>query len=285
MTINQQQIDPNSGVAQMGMTFTPNLAASQTGEPFLLRQIRHGFIGLMASIYARTYTATLAVDYGFVPVGTTLKAVTLTIATTTDRFKINAIIVGLSGTKSANTGLATVVNKGVTDNLEFSEAYTINTAAATGQFWGAFRIQMDSAGAVSTRAYATNQTFTTEADALRNCPAAAANYVNLGTISIRSGSGIAFVCNTTALTGGGVTVNYNGAASGFTSFLTGTIAPVAANLIQGTMKTEPTDRTVQHPGAFLVGNFTTDGTFAATELETSVTIRPYPLNQEATFQE
>jgi hypothetical protein len=104
--------------------------------------------------------------------------------------------------------------------------------------------------------------------------------VDLGTITIRSGSGIAFICNTTALTGGGVTVNYNGKASGFTLVTTGALAPVAATLVQGTMAAD-TVVTTAGKGTLLVVRYTSDGSFVQGDLTANVSYRPYPLNSEA----
>jgi len=280
MSINQGQITPDNGVAFKDETLRLVPAQSLTDAIAVMRQLRSRVKFTGVSLKATTYTATLAVGVGYVPVGRSVAAVTLEIAATTDRFKIGAAIIGLSGTIDTNTGLATVVHKAITDNLEFSSAYTINTAAVAGQFWGAFRIQMNSAGTISTRAVSQDQVFTIQQDAIDNCPAAASNMVDLGTITIRSGSGIAFICNTTALTGGGVTVNYNGKASGFTLVTTGALAPVAATLVQGTMAAD-TVVTTAGKGTLLVVRYTSDGSFVQGDLTANVSYRPYPLNSEA----
>jgi hypothetical protein len=160
MSINQGQITPDNGVAFKDETLRLVPAQSLTDAIAVMRQLRSRVKFTGVSLKATTYTATLAVGVGYVPVGRSVAAVTLEIAATTDRFKIGAAIIGLSGTIDTNTGLATVVHKAITDNLEFSSAYTINTAAVAGQFWGAFRIQMNSAGTISTRAVSQDQVFT-----------------------------------------------------------------------------------------------------------------------------
>jgi hypothetical protein len=281
MSIRTDQLTPDNAAAQFGETIYPTPAQGITLGILAMRQLRSRMIFLGVSTYARTYTATIALGVGYVPVGTTVAAVTLEIAATTDRFKIGAAVIGLSSTLDTNTGLATIVHKAITDNLEFSSAYTVNAGLATGRFWGAFRIQMNSAGTVSTRAYAADQVFVTETEATTNCPAAAAGMINLGTITVRSATDVIFTANTTALTGGGITVNFNGAASGFTLVTTATLAPVAATLVQGTMTTSKVTRTTPHTGALLVARYTSDGSFAATDLSVNVSYRPFPLNNEA----
>lgn len=280
MAINQGQITVDNGVAFTDESITLAPGQTVTGGIAVLRQLRTRVKFLAASIYARTYTATLAVSVGYVPVGRSVAAVTLEIAGTTDRFKIGAAIIGLSGTIDSNTGLATVVHKAITDNIEFSSAYTINTGAATGRYWGAFRVQMTAAGVVSTLAYAADQVFATESEAIANCPAAASNMVDLGTITVRSATDVAFICNTTALTGGGVTVNYNGKAAGFTLITTGALAPVAATLVQGTLVGDAA-ATTDSKGCLLAVLYTSDGSMAVTDPSVNISYRPYPLNSEA----
>lgn len=280
MAINQEQITPDNGAARKDATIHPAPGQTVTAGRLLLRQLATRVKFLAASIYARTYTATLAVSVGYVPVGRSVAAVTLEIAATTDRFKIGAAIIGLSGTRDSNTGLPTIVHKAISDNIEFSSAYTVNAAAASGQFWGAFRIQMNASGTVSTRAASADQVFTTEADALSACPAAAANMVDLGTITIRSATGAAFTCNTTALNAAGTTVNYNGKATGFTLITTAAIAPVAATLVQGTMEDDETI-TTPNVGCLLVVLYTSDGSMVVTDPSVNISYRPYPLNSES----
>lgn len=280
MSINQQQITPDNAVAFKDATFSLVPAQSLTKAIALIRQLRSRVKFLAVSLYTTTYTATLGVDVGYVPVGRSVADISLVIAATTDRFKINAAIIGLSGTIDANTGLATVVHKAVTDNLEFSSAYTVNVAAALGQFWGAFRIQMSSAGVVSTRAASADQAFTLEADAIANCAPAATNMIDLGTITIRCATGAAFTCNTTALNAAGTTVNYNGKVSGFTLVTTAALAPVAATLVQGTMEGDVTI-TTPSKGCFLVARYTSDGSMVVGGLTCNIGYRPYPLNSES----
>ncbi len=286
MAINQQQITKDNGVANVAATITPVPAQSMTDAIALIRQMPFGFKIRNASVYCRTYTATLSARVGLVRVGKTVAAVTLVIGTTTTKFKLNSAVIGLSGTIDANTGLATIVNKAVTDNLAFSAAYTINVAGAAGVKWGAFRVQMAADGTISTRAYAQDQAFTLEADAILNCPAAAANMIDLGTISVSMLTATTFTAGTTALTGGNISaVNYNGAVAGFVDALTTPVVFVAANLVNGTKVANGHTRTAQHPGSLIVVLYTSDGSMVVTDPEITVNYRPWPLNNEAPFLE
>lgn len=79
--------------------------------------------------------------------------------------------------------------KVATDALEFSAAYTINTGTAIGQYWGAFLVQINAAGAVSTKAVSADQVYATEAAAIAALPAVDAGNVQLGYIAVRSNAG------------------------------------------------------------------------------------------------
>lgn len=280
MAVNQGQITPGNGVGFKDESHRFAPTASMTNAIALMRQLRTRVKFLSASIYARTYTAALALGVGYVPVGRTLADVTLVIGTTKSKFQLSVANLGISGTLDANTGLATIVNKAIQDEIAFSAAYTINVAAATGQFWGAFRIQMDSAGVITTRASAQNQAFTLEADAVSNCPAAATNMIDLGTITIRCATGVAFTCQTTLLDAAGTTVHYNGKASGFTLITTGTMAPVAATLVQGTLAGDVT-ATTPSKGCLLVARYTSDASVATADCSFNFGYRPYPMNEES----
>lgn len=260
---------------------TPNI--SMTAAPIIFRQMRSGFRVLGVSVRCRTVAGVISYDVGTVAVGSTYEAVSMGIAATTTKFKITAAFTGLVPTADTNTGLlATLVAKAIADNIAFSSAYTINTAAAAGQFWGTFLVQMNSAGTVSTKAVSANQVFQTKADAQNGALGVIpdAGQMKLGTISIQSGSGVAFICGTTALTGGGVTVSYDGVAAGYVSVLTGAITPVAATLVQGTVVTNATTRTVSQPGGLLVARYTSDGSGALTDASINIESRPFPLNGE-----
>ena len=93
-----------------------------------------------------------------------------------------------------------IYSKAATDNLVFSAAYTVNNAQTAGTFWGAFLIQIDKAGAVSTKAVASDQAYTSEALAINNLPAPDASKVKLGYITVNSKTGARWTANTDDLT-------------------------------------------------------------------------------------
>lgn len=281
MSVLDKKVAPSSGIASqiLGGTVVP--AQSLTNSRWLMRQMKTGIYAEQVQVYCRSYTATGTIDFGIVPVGTCETAVSLGIAATASRLKITAALIGVSSTPDTNTGLPTIVHKAITDNIAWSTAYTINTAAASGQFWGAFRIQMDSLGAVTMIAVTSDQAHVTEAAALMTVPPAQVGQINLGTVTIRCATGAAFILNTTNLDAAGTTVNYNGAAAGYTSVLSSAVAPVALTLVTGAMSTTAANRRTATPGALLIGRYTTDGSFVATDLSATISFRPYPMDGES----
>ena len=286
MAIQDDKIFPTTGIAYNYDSIPLSPAISQTSQVILMRQYRSGFRLEQASVWCRTTAGTISYDVGTVPVGATYEGVTLVIGTTTTKFKNNAAFTALVPVVDTNTGIpCTIVAKAVADNIAFSTASTINVAAAAGQFWGTFLVQMNSAGTITTKAPKADQTYTTKADAQNGCLGLLpdAGQIKIATISIQSGSGVVFALGTTALTGGGVTVSYDGVAAGYVSCLTGAITPVALTMVQGTVVTAVKTRTVSQPGGLLVARYTTDGSGAVTDAQLNLVSRPFPLNGEMRY--
>ncbi len=86
------------------------------------------------------------------------------------------------------------------DNLTFTAAYTINTGAAAGIFYGIFLVQVNGAGTVSTLAPGADQVYTTSALALAALPDAAADNVQLGYIIVGATTDVDWVANTDDMT-------------------------------------------------------------------------------------
>ena len=82
----------------------------------------------------------------------------------------------------------------------FSSAYTINTGAAAGSFWGAFLVQVTTAGVISTKAVAADQVYASEALAINALPAPDSGKQTLGWITVQSKSGAAWTANTDDMT-------------------------------------------------------------------------------------
>lgn len=91
-------------------------------------------------------------------------------------------------------------SKAATTALVFSAADTINTAAGAGQFWGIWLVQINAAGAVSTKSPAADQTYANEAAAIAALPAADAGNVALGYITVQSKEATSWTATTDDLT-------------------------------------------------------------------------------------
>lgn len=90
--------------------------------------------------------------------------------------------------------------KAATDNLVFAAADTINTGAAAGQFWGVWLVQINAAGAISTKSPAADQVYASEALAIAALPAPDAGNVQIGYITVQTKANIDWVANTDDLT-------------------------------------------------------------------------------------
>lgn len=115
---------------------------------------------------------------------------TLAVSATTHQFKTTTELVFRKGMIQRNLA--------ATDNLTFASAYTINTAAGTGDFWGAFLAEATNAATpvVSAKASAANQVYTTEAAAVAALPAVTAGSTVIGYITVQANSDTDWVANT-----------------------------------------------------------------------------------------
>lgn len=118
-----------------------------------------------------------------------------TLTTTTDSVKFKTT------TLAVYTIAGVTYTKAITDNLVFSAANTINTAAGAGDFYGIWLIQINAAGAVSTKAPSANQVYTSSALAIAALPAVDTGNVALGYVVVRSALNKAWVANTSDLLG------------------------------------------------------------------------------------
>jgi len=120
---------------------------------------------------------------------------TLTISATTEKFKTT--------TTAVYTIAGVTYTKAATDDLVFSAANTINTAAAAiGVAYGIWLVQIDAAGTVSTKPGGglADQVYASSALAIAALPAVDAGNASLGYILVASPDQTAFTANTTALT-------------------------------------------------------------------------------------
>jgi hypothetical protein len=95
-----------------------------------------------------------------------------------------------------------VYTKAATDNLTFGTAWTINTGAAVGIFYGVFLVEIDAAGTVTAKAPSADQVYTSAALALAALPEASAGKVGLASIVVGAGTGADWVADTDDMTAG-----------------------------------------------------------------------------------
>lgn len=121
-----------------------------------------------------------------------LQVGTLLIDAVPEKFKTTTTtiytIAGLPYTKAATTALV------------FSSAYTINVGAAAGSFWGAFLVQVNAAGTVSTKTVGADQAYASEALAIAALPAVTAANVQVGYITVEANADSAWTATTDDLT-------------------------------------------------------------------------------------
>lgn len=91
-------------------------------------------------------------------------------------------------------------SKTATDTLAFASAYTINTGAAAGSFWGAFLVETTDGGTITAKAVSADQVYTTEALAIAALPSATAGSVAIGYITVNANDDTDWVANTDDLT-------------------------------------------------------------------------------------
>lgn len=110
-------------------------------------------------------------------------------------------------TIAAYTISGATYTKAATDSLVFTTAGTINVAgAATTAHWGAWLVQINAAGTISTKAVGggtTDQDYATEALAIAALPAVDASNIQLGYITVQGLASTGWVAATGNLTVGG----------------------------------------------------------------------------------
>lgn len=284
MTVTDNKVSPLAGVGRKIRELGITSAISQTKTILDIVQLPYSFAVDAMSAYCSALAGTATADVRIVPVlpqGSVIDAVVLTIGGTATDFKINAAIRALLGQVVAPALVPALVYKAVTDNLPFSSAFTINVAGAAGLFWGAVRIQMDSAGAISTKVVAPDQAFATEAQALVSVPNVDNGKIDLGTITIQMKTTDTFTAQTTPLNDATTNaVHFNGRAASAFSCLTAEVAFVATEMVKAVPVTQISSRCSPTPGGLLLVDYTTNGTGVLTNGRVDVHYRPYPMAGE-----
>jgi len=116
-------------------------------------------------------------------------------AGTTNEFKVANTAYTISG--------ATYV-KTATTGLTFTANNKINDTPNAGDYWGIWRVQIDSAGTISTKPGGglSDQVYTNSVDAIAALPAVDASHVSLGYILIQANDGAKWTANTDNFTVG-----------------------------------------------------------------------------------
>lgn len=278
MAVNDDKMAPTAGAIRSmlsaGFEGTNNL----TGVILRAVQIPFSFLVVSVQLYGRAVTNTVTATVGIVRPGRAIQAVTLVIGTTVAKFKLNAALTAVMPHRGR--GLPAIVNKAIQDNIPFTSAFTINVAAAAGQFWGAVRVQMDASGTITTKVAAQDQAYISEGAALYHVPAPDPGFFDLGTITIEAAIGAAFTAQTTALNAAGTTVHYNGTAAGFVNVCDTDPVFVQGNIVEGDMVDTEDDRGVSQIGGLIVVKETTDGAGTGTSMNAHVGYRVWPVNSE-----
>lgn len=271
MTIRDNQLLPTSKVALHPVAFPLTTAVSLTARPCLVILPIPGskWVIEQASLFARTVAGAVSYDIRRVFGNGILATPLLAIDATPEKFKTtNPFAASIGGV---------IITKAATAAIVFSGAYVITGANK----WGAFRVQINAAGTISTKGAAS--AYATEALAIAALPAVDTGNVSLGYISVQA-KGATWTANTDDMTDGSdcVVAHFVSEATtgGSISVLDSALTPTAGVDKQATMATTFTARFGQ-PTDVLVVLETTDGTGALTDAYLRVGVRPYPLNGEA----
>lgn len=275
--IKDVAMNAGGGTAEKHRAVRLVTAVAQTDLITDIVQIGTSFTVERVMGYCSAETGAVTADVSVVRPGTVFTSPTMAIGTDVKDFQVAAF--SALGKITTAGVLPTIVRKAAQDNIAFSQAFVIGTG--TGQHWGACRVQMTSAGVISTKVSGLALSFPSEALAIADAPAADSDKINLGTISIRTANNAQFTAGTDDLNGADVaTVNYNN-ADGLVP-VAADIAFVALTAVSPTITAGgPQNRGVSQPGGLIVTRYTSDGTGALTNGLVDITYRPWPLNTEA----
>lgn len=117
-----------------------------------------------------------------------LNATTLSAGSTTHQIASTAFQFAILGVPEAKGAVAA--------GTAFSAADTINTGAATGQFWGAWLVQITTGGTISTKSVGADQVYATEAEAIAALPEADTGNVAMGYVTVQSNTDVAWTAGT-----------------------------------------------------------------------------------------
>lgn len=266
-------LEQDSHVARRVVTVPVTTAISLTNRVVTAHKIRHNSVFVGASAFARTVAGTVALKVVIADASKPDSALTsagLAIDAVPEKFKILTAFAYRAGagffTKAAATAIV------------FSANDVINGANK----WGAFLVQVDSAGTVTTKGALANA-FVTEQAAVAALPLADASKAVIGYISVQA-KNATWTANTDDLTNGSdcVVAHFISTTGALLSPLTAAITPLAGTEVDSVNATD-FNQLYAPLNSSLVVLQTTDGTGALTDALLALRYRPYPLQGEATL--
>ncbi len=271
MITRDRHVDPAAAYPKRTTSINLNPAISLTNDVIaLIKAEDHALQLIGMRSYCRAKAGAVAVSAAICGADGLLFPALLAIDAVPEKFKlITNTVKYLSSSVFKSKAPATAI--------AFSAAYTINDAGAAGLFYGAFLVQVDAAGTVTTKTAggANDQAYTTSAAAIAALPAADATKVALGYIVVKTKtSAVKWTATTDDMTDGSdcttTTFTNYAARTPFTAAHT----PLAATHVSSTLDTSALSEYVAEQDEYIAIMATTDGTGALTDGRLELSLRP-----------
>ncbi len=267
MLFRDKHIDPNAEFHRSEFSLSVAPAVGLTDAVIALLRCPKDRRILDVGSYCRAKAGTVSLDLRIGAPDSLLVGTTLAIDADATKFQTTT-------TTAVYLVNGAVKTKAPTAALVFSAGHVI-----TANLFGVILVQVDAAGAISTKVPLATQAYASAAAALAVLPAADADKVALGYIAIANNAGdwTANVDNMTAA--GGVTsatfVSYDGRKP-----LTGAIVPLAQTEVPGVLSTTTANIEIED-NELLAVLATTDGTGALTDGRLNIITRSASLRGDA----
>lgn len=263
MLIKDYHLDPNNVVVRQRISTFVNPTTGLTNAVLrLIKATDNAILVLAMRAYARLVTANISFSAAISGTDGLLIGTTLAQDATAAKFKTMT-------TTAVYLAAGVVKTKAPAAALVFSHADTINAGAAGGMFWGAWLVQVDAAGTVTTKSFAADQTFSSQAAAVASLPVADAGKPALGYIVLQSKAGVTWTANAS-----GITADSN--AVTFVSYVartpvTAALVPLAGQTVDAAMYAGGDLTQLRaEVGEYIAILCTTDGTGAVTDAEVTI---------------
>lgn len=263
MQITDGKVDPAAGFASRLATIPLAPAINLTNRLVGVLRPGHGFQVLSGSVFCSAYTATASFDAFIAGANEIITATTLSIHSTPEQFAITAFRARVGGR---------YVEKGATTALTFTANHVVSASK-----FGVILVQIDNAGAITTKVPAATQAYDTAAAALAALPAADSGKVAFGRIAIAA-KAATWTANTDDMTNGSdlTTATFTSYAATVASLFTGAITPVAFERVAGTLSSTLSALRTSDATKEVLVIATTNGTGALTSGLFTLRYRPYP---------